>query len=255
MTNIYELSIIIPALNEEDNILETLNDIQQVLLENKINGEIIVVNDGSTDRTKELVLTIVEKNEGIKLVNHKENKGIGSSFWTGYDNSNGESVVFIPADNQNDSWEILRYLSLLDHVDIVIPFVFNNNVRSLYRAILSYLYRFIINTSFFVNLNYTNGTVLYRKSVLDILDSKSNGFFFNTDIIIRCVKRGYLFAEVPYKLNERKTGASKAISYPSFKQVVRGYFKLLKDFSMIKIGKKESSFIKESATAKRHFNK
>ena len=72
MTNIYELSIIIPALNEEDNILETLNDIQQVLLENKINGEIIVVNDGSTDRTKELVLTIVEKNEGIKLVNHKK---------------------------------------------------------------------------------------------------------------------------------------------------------------------------------------
>ena len=130
----------------------------------------------------------MEEDHRIKLINHQQTAGIGKSFWDGFSHSKGDIVTFFPGDGECDPIEALRYFMLLEHVDIVIPFVFNNNVRPLYRAILSYLYRFIINTSFLVNINYTNGTVLYRKSVLDTLDSKSNGFFFNTDIIIRCVK-------------------------------------------------------------------
>ena len=77
------------GIYEDDNILDTLNDVQQVLLKNKINGEIIVVNDGSTDKTKQLVLKEIKKDELIKLINHKVNKGIGSYFWTGYKNTKG----------------------------------------------------------------------------------------------------------------------------------------------------------------------
>ena len=72
-----------------------------------------------------------------------------------------EVVCMLPGDNENDPWEILRYHQLMQHVDILIPFAFNKEVRSLYRNGLSYIYRFIINTTFFVNFNYTNGTVMY----------------------------------------------------------------------------------------------
>ena len=85
-------------------------------------------------------------------------------------------VTMLPGDNENDPWETLRYLKLLEHVDIVIPFVFNKEVRSLFRNALSFIYRFIINTTFVVNFNYTNGTVLYRKSILKELNYRSVGF-------------------------------------------------------------------------------
>ena len=63
---------------------------------------------------------------------------------------------------------------------------------------------------------------------------------------------GYLFAEVPYKLDGRKTGASKAISYPSLKLVVKGYFKLIRDLSLIRLNKRKLKFVRGSLSEKRN---
>ena len=65
----------------------------------------------------------------------------------------------------------------MEHVDIVIPFIYNRNVRSWKRRMLSKFYKGIINLSFGMLLNYMNGTVLYRKSVLQNITLKSSGFF------------------------------------------------------------------------------
>ena len=160
----------------------------------------------------------------------------------------------LPGDNENDPWEILRYHRLLEHVDILIPFVFNKEARSLFRNGLSYLYRFIINTTFLVNFNYTNGTVMYRKKILEELDFHSSGFFFQTDILVRTVKRGYLFAEVPYRLDVRPNGLSKAVTFPSFIRVVKGYLRLVRDIYVSDKGKAPAEFATDSLTARRHGN-
>ena len=157
-----------------------------------------------------------------------------------------------PGDNENDPWEIFRYYPLLRHVDLVIPFVFNKQVRSLFRNALSFLYRFIINSSFLVYFNYTNGTVLYRRSVLKELGWRSTGFFFQTDILVRTVKRGYLFAEVPYQLHARKAGISKAVTFPSLWQVIRGYLRLTKDLYFNKATRVPRKFAAGSMTARRY---
>ena len=187
------VSIVMPALNEEKNILAAINNTLKSFDDYGINGEIIVINDGSTDNTRYLVEDLIKKDSRIRLINHDRPQGIGASFWDGVDNSNGDMVTMLPGDNENDPWEILRYRRLLEHVDIVIPFVFNKEVRSVFRNALSFIYRFIINTTFLVNFNYTNGTVLYRKSILKELYYRSTGFFFQADILIRTAKRGVSF--------------------------------------------------------------
>jgi hypothetical protein len=140
---------------------------------------------------------------------------------------------------------------LLEHVGIVIPFVFNKEVRSIFRNALSFLYRFIINSTFLVNFNYTNGTVLYRRSILKELSFRSTGFFFQTDVLVRVVKKGYLFAEVPYRLGLRKDGVSKAVTFPSLFKVVKGYLRLVRDFYFTKNLKADKSFPADSSTAAR----
>lgn len=245
------LSVVMPALNEEENIQAAIENTLLSMDKFQILGELIVVNDGSTDKTEALVQEAMEVDHRIKMIRHDHPMGIGRSFWDGVDLSRGEAIVMLPGDNENDSNEILRYFGLLDHVDIIIPFVFNKNVRSFFRNALSFTYRFIINTTFLVNFNYTNGTVLYRKSILRALDYQSRGFFFQTDILIRAVKMGYIFAEVPNRLEVRNNGVSKAVSFPSLLQVIRGYIRLVRDLYYSPNGKTVSEFAENSKTKQR----
>ena len=247
-----KLSIIMPALNEDANIRDAVQESLSALNQENIAGEIIVINDGSTDSTRPLVETIMKKEGRVRIINHDQPMGIGASFWEGADHAEGDVVIMLPGDNENEPMEILRYAKLMDHVDIVIPFVYNKQSRSLFRNGLSFVYRFIINTTFRTHLNYTNGTVLYRKSLLEELDYRSNGFFFQTDILMRTIKKGYLFAEVPYRLGLRESGESKAVSFPSFLQVAKGYIRLVRDYYFRKNLKTMETFASGSSTAKRH---
>lgn len=249
--DINKLSVIVPALNEEANICDAISSIFKALAFFKIDGEIIIINDGSVDRTQLLIEEKVKEYPGrIRVIRHVMPKGIGASFWEGVDSAQGDAVVLFPGDNENDPQETLRYHKLLEHVDIIVPFVFNREARPLFRNILSFIFRFIINTTFLVNFNYTNGTILYRKSILKELTDRSEGFFFQTDILIRSVRKGYLFAEVPYKIGVRKNGISKAISFPSLWQVIAGYFKLVRD-CYIKNKWQQSDYPSDSQTAAR----
>jgi glycosyltransferase involved in cell wall biosynthesis len=222
------------ALNEEGNIGKAIESTLKAFDYYNLNGEIIVVNDGSNDKTKEVVENIISEKNNIKLLNHDSPKGVGASFWEGVDVSRAEFVTWLPGDDQNDPYETLRYFRLLDDVDIVIPFVYNKEVRPIVRNFLSFVFRFIVNNTFNTNFNYTNGSNLYRRTTLLQLDYRSNGFFFQVDILIRLIKEGYLFAEVPFKLMERQKGESKAVSFPSFINVVKGYLHLVRDYYLKK---------------------
>jgi len=249
--NDLKVSVVMPALNEENNISQALASTLAAFDEFKLDGEIVAINDGSTDKTPQVISKLMQQDKRIRLINHAKPCGIGASFWDGVDAASKDIVVMLPGDNENNPSEIFRYCGLLKHVDLVVPFIFNKQARSIFRNILSFLYRFIINTTFSVNFNYTNGTILYRRSALKELEYRSSGFFFQTDILIRTVKKGYLFAEVPYRLGLRKSGVSKAVSFPSFLKVVKGYLRLVKDqyFSKKDI---RPGFSLDSATAKRY---
>lgn len=252
--NIVELSVIMPALNEEKNVQFAISNVLKAFKDFGINGEIVFINDGSTDKTGEIAESIIKENNTIRIVRHDFPHGIGASFWDGVDNAYGDIVIMMPGDNENDPWEIFRYYKLLEHVDMVIPFMFNREVRPVFRNILSSLYRFIINTTFLVNFNYTNGTVLYRKVLLKELKHRSSSFFFQTDILIRTVKRGYLFAEVPYRLGIREYGTSRAISFPSLLKVIKGYLRLVRDYYFLKDNGSREDYSKDSLTASRRKN-
>jgi glycosyltransferase involved in cell wall biosynthesis len=243
-----DVSLIIPSLNEEKNISKTISNCLNALDSLNIKGELICVNDGSTDNTESLIKSMLNSDKRVRLLNHNKPKGFGASFWHGVEVANGNAVTIIPGDNENDPWETLRYLNLIKEVDIIIPFVHNPYIRSFFRRLLSFLFLSIINNTFRTRLNYTNGTVIYKLSVLKQLQYQSSGFFFQTDILIRLIKSGYMFAEVPYRLGMREESVSKAISFPSLMNVIKGYIKLVIDHY---IKKDDKDVIRSSTTSKR----
>jgi dolichol-phosphate mannosyltransferase len=220
-----DISVIVPALDEEENILSTLKNLLMCFKEFNLDGEIIVVNDGSIDSTGSLAKRI----QGIKLIEHEKPLGIGISFWDGLKQAEGRVVTMIPGDNENDPGEILRYYDLTKQVDLVVPFLINKKDRPLFRRFVSYLFCLMIKITFRVDFRYTNGTSLINRTALEKTSHKSKGFFFQAEMLVKLVKKGYLFAEVPYRVGKRKAGASKSITFDSLKDCLKDYFQLIKD--------------------------
>lgn len=227
MEHSINISVIMPALNEEPNIQKAIENVVSAFERVGVGGEIVIVNDGSTDETQMRAQELAQKYPFIQIVAHTVPRGIGASFWEGVKIAHGDIVTMLPGDGENDGYEILRYLPLMEHVDVVVPYVYNRNRRSIQRRILSKLYKAIINLSFGMLLNYMNGTVMYRKRVLDTVILKSTGFFFQTELLIKCIRNGYLYAEVPCAIRARGNGLSKALSARSLMAVIRGYMSMI----------------------------
>lgn len=218
-----EISIIMPCFNEENNIEEAIRNTLNILQLKKIKGEIIVVNDASTDNSEFIIKKLVRDDNRLKLITHDKNYGIGKSFSDGVKEAKYKYCIMIPGDNENSPLESLKYLYLTNHVDIIIPFIHNLEVRSFSRRILSSTFRLIINISFGTNFNYTNGTVIYKTALIKSLSLYSYGFFYQAEILIRLVRRGYLFAEIPQIISKRNSGKSKALTLNSIMDVCKAF--------------------------------
>ena len=114
------VSVIMPSLNEEKNITNAIKDVLYAFDKLNIEGEIIVVNDGSTDKTQLIVNELIKSYSNIKIINHNNPQGVGKSYWDGLKSSTYEIITWSPSDSENNTYEILRYLDLMKEVDIII---------------------------------------------------------------------------------------------------------------------------------------
>lgn len=223
------LSVVIPCLNEEENIKLTAHRTLVALELYGIEGELIIINDGSSDKTGPIAHELAQEFDNVRVIDHTSPHGIGASFWDGVQNAQNDFVVLVPGDGEIDPEDALRYYYLTRDVDIIVPFIHNVEIRSYARRIISSLYRFIINMSFGTTLNYTNGTVIYNRTILKGMRLKSKGFLYQAELLINLVRAGYLYAETPHFLLPRNAGTTKALTLKSFGQVIGGYLVLMWD--------------------------
>ena len=226
------LTVIVPGLNEEENIRLAVKELIDALGVIVVDWELILINDGSTDRTGEIADDLASFDRRIRVIHQERPMGIGYSFQDGIKASSKSVVTWLPADGENDPRELLKYLPLIEHVDIVIPFVINKRIRPLYRRILSAIYLAIINLSFGTRFNYTNGNIIYRKSVFESVHPRYNGFLVHAECLVRAIKAGYTFAEVPVTIKKRHEGDSKALLLNSFFCVCLEYIGLFWDIQI-----------------------
>jgi glycosyltransferase involved in cell wall biosynthesis len=218
----------VPALNEEDNIRAAVESIIADCGKAGVDWEVVVVDDGSTDSTGRIVDELARRHAPrIKVLHHKRPMGVGASIRDAVGATSKDAVTWLPGDGENEPYEIIKYLPLLEHVDFIVPFVVNNHIRTLSRRILSRLFVNIINMTFGTFMSYTNGNVIYKRMIFDSIRQESNGFFFQTECVVKSARAGYNFAEVPIRLRGRRKGKSKALTLKSLKVVVSEYLRLI----------------------------
>ena len=115
-----DLSFVIPAYNEEGSIEDALGTLDKAVKSKKLQYEIIVVDDGSKDKTLSKAMTYASKNGHVKVISYTKNVGKGYAVKAGFMQTNGDMVVFADSDMEIDLRTISSYIDALKHGDIVI---------------------------------------------------------------------------------------------------------------------------------------
>jgi dolichol-phosphate mannosyltransferase len=207
------ISFILPALNEEGNLSQTVEVLERVALSLSLKHEIIIVDDGSTDNTYHEASKIVQINNNVRVIQHKKNTGIGAAYKSGLKLSNKDFVMLIPADNAWAEYDIINILNMVGKADIVIPYILNAGDKSRIRVLVSKLYTLFINKLFNLDVPYYNGIVVHKVNIIKGINIVSNDFTYQTEALVKLLKSGN-FSYMCIKANtiQRNKGKSKAIN-------------------------------------------
>lgn len=209
------ISVIIPMYDEEENVETTLSQVNSILDNFFDDYEIIIVDDGSSDRTFELASAIIAKNPSIKIIKHSLNQGMGKALRSGFKKASGDIIVTLDADLSYDPKDIpLLVKELNDSIGIVVGSQYMPGGETedipLFRLWLSKVANKIVGYSMTGDLNTVTGVFrAYRKEVLDSIELESDGTEINPEILSKANAIGYKIKEVPVKLKGRVLGESK----------------------------------------------
>lgn len=222
MTAVRSLSIVVPAYNEADNIVGTLENVTAALAALTIDYEILVVDDGSRDGTSALVTANADRFPRVRLLVNDRNMGFGWTYRRGVDTASRDHIVMVHGDN---AWgaKTLRDLFLrLGDADIIIGYTRGMwRSRPWTRALISKTFTAIVNLITRRRLKYYNGLQIHQASVLKSLTIQSSGYGFQAEVLVKALRLTKTFVEVPMDLTERQRGESKAFRWKNALDVMR----------------------------------
>lgn len=202
------VSVIIPVYNEAKTIAEVVSRVRAVDIEK----EIIVVNDCSTDGTRNRLDELPESYDNVRVLHHEQNKGKGAALRTGFSEARGDVVIIQDADLELNPEEYPRLLEPIEagKTDVVYGSRFLDRSRN-YPLTLSIMANkfltFLTNTV--TGLRITDMETCYkifRRPVLDRITLKSNRFGFEPEFTVKLAKKGYQIYEVPVTYEPRTEG-------------------------------------------------
>src|SRR3990170_815170 len=212
-----ELSFVIPAYNEEDSIEDALGTIDEVVKNRKLPYEIIVVNDGSKDKTLPRAITYAGRNGHVKVVSYTPNVGKGYAVKAGFMQTTGEVVVFVDSDMDIDLGMISSYVDALENGDIVVATKWHpDSVVNipLTRRILSHGFNMLVRILTGAKLNDTQvGLKVMKKSAfVNIFPRLAvKRYAFDVELLAVASLYGLKIVEMPTQLRIRNSFHVKEI--------------------------------------------
>lgn len=202
------LSLCLPAYNEEGNIEDTVRSACAILPSFVQGFEVIVVDDGSTDRTAQIVEKMSESDARIRLVRHEQNGGYGAAVTTGLRAARGDLLMFTDSDGQFSMLDLSQFLTRLDDSDLVIGYRYpraDRWSRKLNAWSWNQLIRLVLGMSV---TDLDCAFKLFRREVVDQLSLTSTGACISAEIMVQCQRGGLKIAEVPVRHYPRYHGES-----------------------------------------------
>jgi putative flippase GtrA len=209
------LSVILPAYNEEALIGQTLCTVMAVLSSWMHDFEVIVVNDGSRDRSADIVAHLATYDRRIRLVNHPVNRGYGAALVTGFESVTKELAFFMDADGQFDIRDLVRFFPLIDEYGAVLGYR-RERQDTWMRKLNAWGWKRLVRFTFGIHVRDIDCAFkLFRAEFLRTQRLETRGAMINAEMIYKLGRAGYTYTEegvhhLPRRAG-KATGAKPAV--------------------------------------------
>ncbi len=206
------ISVVLPAYNEEDSVGDAVRRAVETLPTLALNWEVIVVDDGSRDRTADVMTKILEDHyPRVRLLRHEINLGYGAALRTGFSRAKYDLIFYTDSDNQFDIAELADALPMMATHDVLLGFrVYRYD--SAVRGFVSWGYNVLVRVLFRVRVRDVDCAFkVFRREVLDKIDIETTGFFVDTELVAKARKWNFRLVEKGVRHYPRMAGETTVV--------------------------------------------
>jgi len=225
------VSVVFPAYNEEANLARAIEQAERCLESLTEDWEIIVVNDGSRDRTREILDELCQKNPRLVAIHHEGgNRGYGAALRSGIQRGSKDLLFFSDSDLQFHLAELPLLLLWIEQYDAVIGFREHRN-DPFHRKMNAFGWNTLVRMVLGLKVKDIDCAFkLFRTSLFQVIEMDAVGAMVNTDILVQATRMGFRIKEVPVthfrRMAGQPTGANFKVIVKAFRELMRLYLKL-----------------------------
>jgi glycosyltransferase involved in cell wall biosynthesis len=220
------LSVFFPCYNEQDNVRRVYEAADKVVRSMGIDYELIFVDDGSKDRTPDIVDSIATADPHVKAVHHPVNMGYGMALRSGFKAATKKLVFYTDGDGQFDIGELPPIMPLIEKYDIVSGYRLNRQEGRI-RKFNAWCWTRLVCFVFRMRLRDIDCAFkLYKREIFDKIELHSTGALIDTEILARAMRKGYTVGQVGVHHFPRRAGSQTGAKLRVILRAFRELFKL-----------------------------
>jgi glycosyltransferase involved in cell wall biosynthesis len=202
------ISVIVTAMNEEGNLGSSVDSVVRAVAPRFLHYEVIIVDDGSSDRTFEIAQSLAAHNPRIRVHRNARNLGVGRSYRVGIDLAAYEYTSWVAGNNMLSQEALERVYDRVGERDMVISYILRD-VRPFKRRVISRAFTLGMNLLFSLNMRYYTGPCVFRSAVAKRFPIGAAGSLFVAEILVRLLLARQTYVEVGLQPLPRSSGATK----------------------------------------------
>lgn len=226
------MTVFYPCYNEEANVERVTQAALETCERLFEDYEVIIVNDGSRDRTGEIADQLAAENPRVRAVHNRPNRGYGGALARGFREASKDFIFYTDGDGQFDFAEMERILPLLDQYEIVSCYRMNRQ-DPLPRKVNAFCWGTLVNTLFGIRLRDIDCAFkIYPKRFIDEIEMLSTGALIDTEMLAKARRLGYTIGQMGVHHYPRTAGQQTGAN---FKVILRAFRELFKLYSQIRM--------------------